>query len=114
MHHSMRLNPAPFERMKKGSKEVEIRLNDIKRRLIKVGDTITFTSLSDKAETLSLKVIALHRFKTFRELVEVIPMSKFGYPEDKSRTDFTESIYTIYNKDEEQKYGVLGIELELI
>ena len=42
MKHNMRLNHDPFVLIEKGSKTIELRLNDEKRSKIKVGDTIVF------------------------------------------------------------------------
>jgi ASC-1-like (ASCH) protein len=43
MLHQMKLQPNPFEQIKNGSKTLELRLNDEKRQLIKVGDEIEFS-----------------------------------------------------------------------
>lgn len=40
MKQVMRLHNKPFELIKNGSKSIELRLNDEKRKLIKVGDII--------------------------------------------------------------------------
>ena len=40
MRHTMKLKEDPFERMKNGTKTIEFRLYDEKRRKIKVGDEI--------------------------------------------------------------------------
>lgn len=41
-------------------------------------------------------------------------MDYFGYSEDYDRESFIESIYTIYTKEQEEKYKVLGIRIKLI
>ena len=45
MVHYMRLNPKPFEKIASGRKTCELRLNDEKRKLISVGDTIIFVHI---------------------------------------------------------------------
>ena len=47
MLHKMKLNESPFERMKNGTKTIEFRLYDEKRKQIKVGDQIEFSKLPD-------------------------------------------------------------------
>lgn len=47
MQHIMRLNPLPFKMIASGEKTIELRLNDEKRRLINVGDEITFINTED-------------------------------------------------------------------
>ncbi|MBQ8659733.1 MAG: hypothetical protein IJ475_02730 [Bacilli bacterium] len=44
MVHEMRLHNEPFLLVKGGTKTIEMRLNDEKRRLIKEGDYIDFKS----------------------------------------------------------------------
>ena len=44
MIHNMNLNNEPFELIKSGSKTIELRLNDEKRRLLNVGDEILFNN----------------------------------------------------------------------
>ena len=43
MTHNMQLKPEPFAMIKDGTKTIELRLYDEKRRNIKVGDRIVFT-----------------------------------------------------------------------
>ena len=42
MNHKMKLQPKYYDFILNGTKRIEIRLNDEKRKTIKVGDTITF------------------------------------------------------------------------
>lgn len=65
--HEMRLHNEPFVLIKNGTKTIELRLNDEKRRQIKVGDTITFTNRSNN-EQISTVVINLHKYDSFEEL----------------------------------------------
>ena len=44
MVHEMRLNDEPFQAIKDGTKTIEMRLYDEKRRMIQVGDVIRFTN----------------------------------------------------------------------
>ena len=56
MKYIMKLNPKYFEYMKNGTKEVEIRLNDDKRKNIKIGDEIIFQKEPELKEELCTKV----------------------------------------------------------
>ena len=40
MKHEMRLHDDPFNKIKQGTKKIEIRLNDEKRKSINIGYTI--------------------------------------------------------------------------
>ena len=54
--HKMRLVDFAFKAIRDGKKDVEVRLNDEKRQLIKVGDLIEFQNV-DTGETLVVKSI---------------------------------------------------------
>lgn len=56
MKHNMNLNNRPFKSIKEGTKTIELRLNDKKRSLLKVGDEIEFTN-RDINEKLSVDII---------------------------------------------------------
>ncbi len=67
MLHKMQLKEKPFEKIKNGSKTIELRLYDEKRQQIQVSDFIEFSQL-DGSEKLTVRVTALHRFDSFAEL----------------------------------------------
>lgn len=52
------------------SKIIEIRLNDEKRKLIKIEDQIEFSSRKSPKEKTYVEVISLDYFKNFKELCE--------------------------------------------
>ena len=108
MKFHMKLLKEPFEDIKNGTKTIEFRLYDEKRKQIKVGDVIEFLLLPDLNEKLETKVIELYRANTFEELFR-----KF-YTNENEIKNKLESIYSIYTSEKEKKYGVLGIKLILI
>jgi ASC-1-like (ASCH) protein len=112
MINKMKLNPEPFDRVRSGEKTLEIRLNDLKRQQIKVGDTIEFTKRPDLIEKIDVEVLALSTYKSFEELVANSPMTDFGYPEDYDKSEFVKLMYDIYDKVDEEKWGVLGIKIK--
>lgn len=101
MNHQMKLNPVPFAQMKAGEKTVELRLNDEKRRLVRVGDTITFTQ-TVSGERLTVCVTALHPFGSFAELFEALGTAPCGGKCDMDR---------YYAPEDQKAWGVLGIEV---
>jgi 8-oxo-dGTP diphosphatase len=107
--HKMRLKAEPFEKIKSGSKTIELRLNDEKRQSVKVGDYIEFSMTGNASQKILTLVTALHRFSTFKELYAELPKEKLGYSAnevpDQNHMD------AFYSKDEQEKYGALGIEL---
>ena len=110
--HEMRLNPQPFEMIKNGSKTIELRLYDEKRRRIKVGDDIRFTDI-DSGDSFVAAVVGLHRFDSFEELYSELPLLKCGYtPENVSEARSCD-MEKYYSAEEESRYGAVGIELSL-
>ena len=110
MEHMMRLHKEPFELIKNGSKTIELRLNDEKRQLINVGDEITFENRSD-GDTIQTQVVDLHKYPSFEELYKHFDKVSLGYKEDEEADPKDMEQY--YSREEQSKYGVVGIELKL-
>ena len=70
MIHQMKLNDDPFERIKNGTKTIEFRLYDEKRRKVKIGDKIEFSKLPDLQEKILVDVVDLYTEPSFEELFE--------------------------------------------
>ncbi len=113
MEHRMKLNPEPFALIRSGIKTIELRLYDEKRQQISVGDRIRFLHRED-GTALWVEVVALHRFDSFAELYEHLPLLKCGYTEETVGEARSEDMAQFYQKEEEMRYGVLGIEVKLI
>ena len=109
--HNMNLHHLPFEMVKSGKKTIELRLNDEKRQLIKIGDKIVFTNTNTK-EKLTVTVIKLHKFETFNELYDSLPLLKCGYTDSDISTAHPSDMEVYYSKEKQMTYGVLGIEIE--
>lgn len=109
MLHKMKLRLSPFEKIKNGSKTIELRLYDEKRQKVQVGDFIEFTCLDDEKLRLQTRVTALHRFTSFAELYASLPKEKLGYKS--TDTPDPNHMDEYYSREDQEKYGVLGIEL---
>ena len=95
--------------IKSGYKTIELRLFDEKRSLINIGDEIIF-SCND--ETLSVKVLALHRFENFEALYKALDLLKCGYLPEELPTAKAEDMNLYYPPEKQEKYGVVGIEIK--
>lgn len=111
MLHNMKLNDGPFNLIKEGSKTIELRLFDEKRRLLNVGDDILFRNIITNEELLT-NIIALHKYNSFKELYKDFDKVSLGYgiDEECDPSDMNEYYSTL----DEEKYGVVGIELKLV
>ena len=72
MLHKMKLNQEPFEAIKNGTKTVEFRLYDEKRKKVQVGDEIEFSKLPELQEKLLVKVIDLYKEESFAKLFKKV------------------------------------------
>lgn len=111
MTHSMNLHPSPFALIKSGQKTIELRLNDEKRQKIAVGDTIEFRN-TESGELLCCRVMNLHHFDSFSELYQHLPLLQCGYTENDITTAKPEDMDFYYSREQQEKYGVLGIEIK--
>jgi len=100
MMHEMRLHEFPFFEVKSGRAKIEVRLNDIKRRKVKIGDTIVFRKRPIYDEEVKVKVSDIRRYKKYSELLE---NEKAG----KASLDY-------YSSDEIKKYGFVVFQIKLL
>ena len=107
MIHNMKLNEKTFNNIKNGTKTIEYRLFDEKRKLLKVGDKIVFSKLPDLEDKIVVEVLDLYQEKTFKDLY-----IKLGNSEEAAE-EKADSMYTIYTPEEEKEYGVLGIRIKI-
>ena len=109
MKHNMSLNNRPFKSIKEGTKTIELRLNDEKRSLLKVGDEIEFTN-RDTNEKLSVDIINLYKYPSFKELYKHFNKIEMGYSINEEANP--KDMENYYSKEEQEKYGVLGIKIK--
>ena len=108
---AMHLDRDVFKLIKNGKKTVEMRLNDEKRRGLKVGEII---SVLERGSTKKVfcEIVALHPYNNFEELYADIPKDKLGYARDDIASPADMNLY--YTYEEVAKNGVLGIELKVV
>lgn len=108
--HSLNLATTPFQAIASGRKVVESRLYDKKRQAIQLGDEILFINRENPTEFVTVKVIGLLRYQTFRELFVHNDPTKFDGPSVEWLID---QISEFYSEEDQAKNGVIGIEFEL-
>ncbi len=107
MLHQMKLLESPFRRIKDGTKTIEFRLNDEKRQKINIGDKIEFTLLPELKEKLIVEVLEIYNADTFYQF-----FLNLGNNDEEAK-EHTEGMYTIYSKEEEEKYGAWGAKIKI-
>lgn len=108
--HFMRLKPAPFGLIRDGRKSIELRLYDEKRRKLQIGDGILFEN-SEAPELLLTRMTGLRVFDSFDALYQALPLEACGYPSADVAAASPADMEAYYSKEEQQRFGVVGIEL---
>lgn len=109
--HTMKLSDDPFRATAKGGKTIEIRLNDERRTNLKAGDTIFFEN--EKFGSLEVKVIEIRKYKSMQDLINNEDFNKTGCLY-KNIDDWIRAINTYYSNEQQSKFGLISIEIELI
>lgn len=111
MIHEMRLNNEPFNKVKEGTKTVELRLLDEKRKALRVGDRIIFTNRANN-EKIDVIITNLFKADSFAPIYEKYSKVSMGYNEEDD--DKPEDMEEYYSKEEIKKYGCIAIEIEKV
>ena len=107
----MRLHDIPFKKIQSGTKTIEMRLYDDKRQMIQIGDEIEFTSRTSGEKQVT-EVIGIHLYNSFEEIYRDYDKVSLGYDIDEEAS-FTD-LEKYYSKEEQKKFGVIGIEIKNI
>lgn len=113
MEHEMKLQPEYYNFIVNGTKRIEIRLYDEKRQQIKIGDVIKFLKEPELNDSFNAKVICLLRYNSFEEMFNDFDISILS-DESMTKDELISVLEQFYTKEKQEKYGVLGIRIELI
>lgn len=108
---SMSLRPEYYEMVRSGEKDIELRLYDEKRRRMRNGDMLLIYNAQNHNDYIRAKIMRLHIAKSFADLATKISMPRTGFA---SLNALMTAISKFYDPDTESKYGIVGIELEVI
>ena len=100
-----------FKIVQDGIKDIEVRVNDSKRRKLNVGDTLIFLKRPLEDEAIKKKVKALEYYDSFKELVEHYEMKRI-YLEDCSKEEYLKLMSRFYTDEEQEELGVVAIIFE--
>ncbi len=109
MFITMHLQNEPFEKIKNGTKTIEMQLFDGKLRFLTRGDTIEFINLQSN-EKMECEVIGVHIYSTFEELYNNYTKQELGYGDDENASPKDMEKY--YPIEEQLKNAVVGIEIK--
>lgn len=107
----MRLLPSYFDFIKYGTKRIEFRLNDSKRRDIKKGDIIVFHKVDCDA-IVKTKVVNLYYGDSFKQLFDMFDEEVIA-DISLSKEEVLNELDKIYPDYDQRSLGVVAIEIEI-
>ena len=102
MEMKVHLHSDVFDIVKNGKKDIEVRINDEKRRQLKVGDTLVFLRRPNDDEEIRTKVVGLEYYDYFENLVDHYDMERIylsGYTKEQYLNEM-KRFYTIEEQEE--------------
>jgi len=112
MEMIVHLHPEVFDIVLQGKKNVEVRVNDEKRRQLKVGDTLLFLKRPDDVEKIRVKITKLVLFPNFVEVVHHYSMERI-YLGNTTEEEYLNIMNQFYKEEDVLKNGVVAIEFEM-
>lgn len=107
MSSEMHLEAKSFDLIKNGIKKIEYRVNDEKRRKLKIGDSITFYKLPDNDDKIALIIKDL---KYYKDLYDMYSDSFNDYlSQYYSNVEAVVKKNSHYTEEEIKKYGCVAI-----
>ena len=108
MIHNMKINDSAFQRMNNGTKVREYRINNEKRRKVKIGDIIEFHKISNPKDIIEMKVNDIKTYKTIKDAIK----EYFDKDFSSRHKDIDSTVQSFYDKgfvtkEEEEKYGMV-------
>lgn len=107
----MGLQPKYYDFLESGTKRIELRLYDEKRRAIEIGDVIEFAK--SETEKLRAEVVGLLRYGSFRDLFEDFPVEILA-DESMTKEELLRDLEEFYTPEKQAEFGVVGIRIKLL
>jgi len=108
--HRMKLAQEPFDAIVKGTKRVEMRLWDEKRRAVKPHDRICF---SCGQQTCEVKVLGVHAYPDFSALTDEFDPDELGFPH-LTREAICAYVRQFYSEEQIAQHGAVALRIKPI
>ena len=105
------LDPEIYEQVKNGTKNVEARVNDEKRRQLKVGEYLQIINRANEEDVIYGQVTGLQYFSSFEELADNYPIERLYSPEF-TKEEYLALFPQFYSDEEIRDNGVVAIEFQ--
>lgn len=109
---TIKLQPKYFNYVKNGTKRIELRLNDKKRQLIKIGDEIEILKEPNLDESIKVKVTGLLKYASFIDLFKDFDVDILA-DKSENKEKILKDLEVYYSREKQEEYNVLGIRFEL-
>jgi len=111
--HTLKLQEEYYNYILNGTKRIEIRLNDEKRKLLNKGDIIRFLKEPLLEDSFCTNIVDLIYFDNFDQMFETFPIEVLA---DKSadKNNILNSLNKFYSQEKQKQYGVCCIKKELL
>ena len=111
MEMKFHLHADVFEIVKNGKKDIEVRINDEKRRKLNIGDTLIFLKRPNDDEEIRAKVVGLEYYDYFYNLVDNYDMERI-YLKEYTKEQYLDEMKRFYTIEEQRDNGVVAIIFE--
>ena len=108
MEMKFHLHSDIFDIVKNGKKDIEVRINDEKRKKLSIGDTLIFLRRPYEDEEIRAKVVGLEYYDYFDELVNHYDMERI-YLDGYSKEEYLNEMKRFYTREEQDENGVVAI-----
>lgn len=96
-----------------GTKRIEVRLYNEKSSQINIDDIIEFKVLNNEDVSIKVKVVALLRYKTIKDLLNDVDNS-LVFNKNISNNELEDMLINIFGEEEVKTHNILGIKFEII
>lgn len=111
--HTLKLQEEYYNYILHGTKRIEIRLNDEKRKLLNKGDIITFLKEPLLKDSFCAEIIDLIYFDNFEQMFNAFPIDILA-DKNVNRDDLLRVLNEFYPLNKQKQYGVCCIKIELL
>lgn len=112
--HFLKLQDIYFNKIKSKRKTLEGRLNDEKRKQILIGDFIDFKNIANENDHILTRVVDKYNFDNFDQMLIFIDKNELGFDRNETDEEVLRVYRNIYEKEKEDKYGVVIFKIELL
>lgn len=110
----MSLYSRPYERIASGSKTIELRLYDEKRKAIRVGDAVIFENVDTFRPPISGIVTSIDVYPSFEAMYRDVDLVAAGYTSENLQEADAADMDEYYSPEEQEDFCAVAITFEVV